>query len=167
MLRGNKLPEVFVMNLIAVVCAGAISGIFMPLFSHLPILNSINYFPCGWMWLSGIVSVALYRWLLEEEQPLTGSDGVITGIFTGVVASFTSLILAILLGNNGSTLSVSANIAPIIEELERTFELSRLQSSSFTFLFLTNLTFYPIISGFSGFIGVTLLGKSRTHGKMY
>jgi hypothetical protein len=150
------------MNLIAVVSAGTISGIFMPLFSHLPILNLINYFPCGWMWLSGITSVALYRWLLEADEPLTGSDGVITGIFTGVVASFTTLILAILLGTNGSSLFVLVHSTPILEVLERSFEISTFQQNSFMFLFLINLVFYPVISGFSGLIGVALFGKSKS-----
>ena len=155
------------MNLIAVISAGAISGIFMPLLSRLPILNWVNIFPCGWMWVSGIVAVALYRWLLEAEEPLTGSAGVITGVFTGVVAAFTSLILAILLGNSTSTATFSVGFSPLVEKFKRTFELSTLQRSSFTFLFLTNSILYPVISGFSGLVGVALFGKSTSRERMY
>jgi len=154
-------------NLIALISAGVISGFFMPLFSHLPILKVLDCFPCNWMWISGILAVALYRWLLDAEESLTGYDGAIAGIFTGVVAAFTSLILAILLGINSSTGTVSASVVPIIDQVDRIFENTNLQPNSFMLLFLINLISYPIISGISGLIGVALFGKSRSRERVF
>ena len=155
------------MNLIALISAGAISGFFMPLFSHIPILNALTFFPCGWMWISGFLAVALYRWLLEPKESLTGSDGAVAGLFTGVVAAFTSLMLAIFLGTSNSTLTGLASFIAIFDQVERIFGITKPPLNSFMFLFLINLTLYPIISGISGFVGVAIFGKSRSRGNIY
>jgi len=148
------------MNLVALISAGVIAGFFTPLFSHIPPLKAVNCIPCGWIWISGALAVALYRWLLASEEPLTGSDGAIVGMFTGIVAALTSLVLAIIFGNRGSTATVLAIIAPAFKRVGNVLEFIRFKPDSFMFLFLFNLTFFPIISGISALIGVALFGKS-------
>jgi hypothetical protein len=155
------------MNLVALISAGIILGFFMPLFSHLPLLNALNCIPFGWIWISGFLAVALYRWLLVAEESLTGSKGAIVGVFTGIVAAFTSLILAIFLGSGGSTVAILASAAPILKRVENAFAFIRLEPGSFMFLFLFNLTLFPVISGIGGLIGVALFGKSGSRESTY
>jgi hypothetical protein len=154
------------MNILALLCAGAVAGFFLPLLSHLPHFQSLNIVPFGWMWISGALAVALYRWMLEADTPMTGTDGVIAGIFTGVVASFTSLILAIILGSDGSTEAAMRMIAPVIEGMEHVLNLAHLQRDSFMLLFAFYLACYPILSGFGGLIGVALCGTREARGRL-
>jgi hypothetical protein len=154
------------MNFLALLSAGAVSGFILPLLSHLPHFQAFHILPFGWMWISGILTVALYRWLLDVEEPMTGSEGVIAGIFTGVIAAFTSLILTIFLGSDGSTETAMRMIAPVIEGIERLLESTALQQGSYMFLFAFYLTLYPILGGFGGLIGVALSRKPGAHNSL-
>jgi hypothetical protein len=153
------------MNLFAVICAGIIAGVFMPLFSQLPVLNMVNCIPCGWIWVGGIVAVGLYRWLTEE--PVVASEGAILGIFTGIVAAFTTLILAILLHGNTLIGNIPERLMPIFDQVRETFHLTSLKQTTYMFLFLFYLVTFPIISLISGFIGVQLFGKSTSRAAVY
>ena len=151
------------MNLLALIGAGVVAGIFMPLFSHLPVLNLVNHIPCGWIWLGGIVAVGLYRWLTDSDVPLFAIDGAILGIFTGIVAAFTSLILAILLGSNIHASGSSARIVSVLDQVRGILLIEDLKQTSFMFLFLCNLIFFPLISLISSFIGIQIFGKFGSH----
>jgi hypothetical protein len=150
------------MKLFALISAGVVAGIFMPLFSHLPILNLINYIPCGWIWLGGILAVGLYRWLADVDEPLFAIDGAILGIFTGIVAAFTSLILAILLGGIPHASEPSARIVSMLSQIRRMLPIEEFNQTSFMFLFLCNLIFFPLISLISSFIGIQIFDKLRS-----
>jgi hypothetical protein len=155
------------MRLFPLVIAGMVAGIFMPLFSQLPILNLVNCFPCGWIWLGGIVAVGLYRWLTDASEAMVASDGAILGIFTGVVAAFTSLILAIFLHSNDPAPEPSARLVPILDQIRDTFRFANLKQTSYMFMFLFDLISFPMISAISGFVGIQLFGKSISHTVAY
>jgi hypothetical protein len=148
-----------IMNLLALISAGVVAGIFMPLFSQLPILNLVNCIPCGWIWLGGIIAVGLYRWLTDSDEPLFAIDGAILGIFTGIVAAFTSLILAILLGVNTHASEPLARIVSVLDQVRGLLLIEEFNKTSFMFLFLCNLVFFPLISLISSFIGIQIFGK--------
>jgi hypothetical protein len=74
------------MNLGALLIAGLVSGTAAPLFARLPILNMVNCIPCGWIWISGAMTVIIYRWLVDSSNPLTTMDGIIAGAYSGLVA---------------------------------------------------------------------------------
>ncbi len=154
------------MNPFALIIAGVVAGVFMPIFSRLPILNLVNVVPCGWIWIGGILAVGLYRWLIDADEPMIASGGVIIGIFTGIVAAFTSLILTILL--EGITPSPEPSTSfPVLDRILETSYLANFKHNSFMFLFLLNLIFYPMISAISGWVGIQLFRKSASHEVTY
>lgn len=155
------------MNLLALISAGVVAGIFMPLFSQLPILNLVNCIPCGWIWLGGIMAVGLYGWLADSDEPLFAIDGAVLGIFTGIVAAFTSLILAILLGGNTAAPEPSARIISMLNQVRGIFHIQDFNQTSFMFLFLCNLIFFPLISLISSFIGIQIFGKFGSRSATY
>jgi hypothetical protein len=156
-----------IMNLLALISAGVVAGTFMPLFSQLPMLNLVNCIPCGWIWLGGIIAVGIYRWLADSDEPLFAIDGTILGIFTGIVAAFTSLILAILLGGNTAVSEPSARIISVLDQIRGTFHIGDFNQTSFMFQFLCNLIFFPLISVISSFVGIQIFGKFRSHSVTY
>jgi hypothetical protein len=165
--KSFDLPEGKIMNLILVVISGVVAGIFMPLLSKLPILNLGKCIPCGWIWIGGIVAVGIYRWLEDTGEPIFASDGAILGLFTGIVAAFTSLLLAILLHGNQPAPEPSARVVPILDQIRETFHFTTIEQTSYMFLFLFDLIFYPIISAISGLVGVRLFGKARSRAVAY
>ena len=155
------------MNLLAIIIAGTVVGVFMPLFSQLPILNIVNCIPCGWIWIGGVIVVGLYRWFTNTDEPLVATDGVIIGLFTGIVAAFTSLILSILLHGKDPLPAPSTRLIPLLDQVRETFHLSNPRQTTYMFLFLFNLITYPVISVISSFIGVQIFGKSRSRTNTY
>jgi hypothetical protein len=150
------------MKLFPVVIAGVVVGTFMPLFSQLPILNTVNCIPCGWIWVGGIIVVGLYRWLADADEPLFASDGAILGIFTGIVAALSALILSILLYGNDPLPEASTRILPLLDQVRETFHLTDPRQTSYMFVFLFDLITYPIISAISGVVGIQLFGKTTS-----
>ena len=155
------------MKLFPVVIAGVVVGIFMPLFSQLPILNLVNCIPCGWIWIGGILAVGLYRCLSGPNEPLFASDGAILGIFTGIVAAFSALVLSIFLYGNDALPEASSRILPILDQVRETFHFTDPRQTSYMFVFLFDLIFYPIISAISGIVGIQLFGKPTSHTTAY
>jgi len=139
-----------------------IVGIFMPLFSQLPILRTLNCIPCGWIWVGGVIAVVLYRWLGELDEPMVASDALILGIVIGVIASITSLILYLVLYNDRPLPEPSARVVPILDSIRETFHLANMRQTASVFSFLFDLVTYPIISTISSFVGIQLFGKSRS-----
>jgi hypothetical protein len=161
------MSEGKIMNLFAIIIAGTVVGIFMPLFSQLPILNMVNCIPCGWIWIGGVIAVGLYRWIADTDVPLVASDGVIIGLFTGIVAAFTSLVFTILLHGNAPLPTPSTRLIPLLDQVRETFHFTGPRQTTYMFLFLFNLITYPIISVISSFIGVQIFGKSGSRRTVY
>jgi hypothetical protein len=155
------------MNLLALISAGVVVGIFMPLFTQLPVLNSLNCIPCGWIWVGGVIAVVLYRWLAELDKPMVASEALILGIVAGVMASITDLIIYLLLYYNDPLPEPSASVESLLDTIYEVFHLSDMRQASIVLTLLFDLCTYPIISTISSFIGIQLFGKSRSRTVKY
>jgi hypothetical protein len=150
------------MNLGALLIAGLVSGVAAPLFARLPILNMVNCIPCGWIWISGIMTLLLYRWLIGSSEPLTTMDGLIAGTYTGLIAFAVTTAIFFLTNKPFQLPEVPANLAPHIADIQDSLGL---KSQDQTLMFMgscVNLFVYPTFSSVGGIIGILLFGGSRS-----
>ena len=70
-----------------------LGGLFIGVLSTLPVINLGNACCCMWVILGG----ALAAYLLQQNQPeaITGADGALIGLMSGIVGAFIGALLQI------------------------------------------------------------------------
>ena len=78
--------------------ASVVSGVVIGVVWAIPGLNLINCCCCAGVILGGVLAMYVYQQeFTDEMQPVESSDAVILGIFSGVIAAFTAMILNLLI----------------------------------------------------------------------
>jgi hypothetical protein len=155
------------MNLGALLIAGLVSGTAAPLFARLPILNMVNCIPCGWIWISGIMTVIIYRWLVDSSNPLTTMDGFIAGAYSGLVAFGVTTAIVLLVNQPFPYPDVPSELSPYLTDIQQSLGLKDQYQTMMFMGACVNLFIYPLLSSIGGVIGIVLFGGSRSKRSYY
>lgn len=149
------------MNIRSLLMSGAIAGIFIALFSNLPLIYLGNCLACLWLWSGGIFGAWLYRRLQGRgsSTTLTGSQGAVFGLLSGFVGAIVGTVLGAIFGGAGlSTWLVSQSSSA--EDLIGGTALSFLTAGYLSILALCfNIFIYPLFGAIGGAIGGVIFGK--------
>ncbi len=152
-------------------------GIVIATISSVPGLNLINCFCCAGIILGGLVSVFFYsRELTAEMPPLTAGDGVLLGGLAGVIATFLSLLLHLVLyalfGNIAEQLAYDlfqrilefSNTPPETAELVERALREALEHGLTPFILIIhlvqNLFLYTLFGLLGGLLGYSVFKRS-------
>ena len=138
----------------------------MALLSNLPIVSLGNCFICLWLWGGGILGAWMYRRFHQEGQaaPLTASQGLIVGLFSGFVGAIIGSVMAWLIGGVGLSALVASQ-AESAEELLGGTATSFLTSGAESLVGLCfNLVLYPFFGAIGGAIGGVVFARTSGAG---
>lgn len=149
-------PQWMGLNRNAMLAAAAIAGVWIGLFSNIPVIACLNCLLFAWVWIGGILAVYLYR-RSEHEPYLTVTQGMLLGLLAGVIGALIGVVV----------LSIWHGPVTIITNTLRDFAGRRTGAltdfffaSSFSVLrLLRDLLIYGVMGAVGGFIATGILWK--------
>jgi hypothetical protein len=145
----NQKPGMFVPALIGGAVAGVLSG--------LPFFNCLC---CIWIIAGGMLAA----YLLAKDSPvnLSGGDGAIVGILTGIVATAVRIFVNLLPPIQRLTERMVEYAREMLPEYENLLERETPESG---FIFMSSILisalFFAALGALGGIIGVSLFGKKK------
>jgi hypothetical protein len=153
------------MNIKSLLLSGIIAGTIMAVLSSLPLISFLNCFACFWLWASGILGSGLYRLFQGKSltSSLTGGQGAVVGIFSGLIGAVVYSILGTIIGGAG----LASGLAPLLASQSKTVEdvvpgtlVSFFTAGTFSIVVLLfNIIIFPFFGAIGGAIGGVLFGK--------
>jgi hypothetical protein len=122
-----------------------------------PLVNMVNCLLCGWLWISGIFAVWLYR--ANTGDAIDSRAGIALGAVTGLFGAAVSLLLGAFTGGYSTAIP-----AEQMQQLEKMMgESARIFTNPATLVLITaifNFITYPIFGIAGGLIGASIF-KNR------
>jgi hypothetical protein len=141
--------------------ATLIAGVVMGLLGNLPFINLCNCLLCIWVWLSGALSVVLYRRFQHGAPGPSVGLGAGLGAVAGLIGAFVGFFVFLL---------TSAISVPIMEQVFRSLDVETaggfegFGSGIFAALIwlAIDLVLYPLFGALSGLITASVGASSAT-----
>jgi hypothetical protein len=153
------------MNTRALLLSALIAGLVMALLSNIPVLNFVNCILCGWVWLSGIFAVYLYRRFAAPNMNLSNGQGLAVGALAGVVGAIIgSIVGAIFSSILGAGMASAFSLLASQPGFESYAPYLRTMSGGGGFSLFTlgcDLVFYVIFGAIGGLIATALIWKPQ------
>ena len=153
------------MNVRSFLLSGFISGIITSLLSNLPLISFCNCLLCIWVWGGSILAVFLYTRFARNDPRLTIGQGLLLGLYSGVVATIIGIGLAAIFAPL-ATDAIKAIIAgqpDVAEAVAPYTELLEEGGSASVIGFFINLFTYSIFGMVGGVLGALIFkGRQKT-----
>ena len=152
------------MNTRALLFSALIAGAVMALLSNIPVLNFVNCILCGWVWLSGIFAVYLYRRFAAPNLNLSNGQGAAVGALAGVVGAIIGAVIGAIFS---AIMGAGVSSALTLLQSQPGFEnyapyLNMVMGGGFSLIGLgCNLILYALFGAIGGLIATALIWKPQ------
>lgn len=131
------------------------------LLGRLPFLRFINCVPCQWIAVAGFLVPGIYRWVAEHDESVSGGQGVLLGLFTGMIAAVLDTGVMALGMGDGQSIDIPVRVARVMQGLTEAPGIADQRPLVLMVLGIVFVTVYPLISAMGGLVGAAVFGRAQ------